>query len=97
MSNFRLIPSLLLKNSGLYKGVEFTNYKYVGDPINAVRIFNAKEVDELFFFDIEATKNNSPVSLDIISKLANECYVPFAVGGGINNIEHIQKKRELEN
>ena len=90
MSNFRLIPSLLLKKNGLYKGIEFANYKYVGDPINAVRIFNAKEVDELFFFDIEATKNNSSVSLDIISKLANECYVPFAVGGGINSIEHIQ-------
>jgi len=52
---FRVIPVLLLKNAGLYKGVKFKDHKYVGDPINAVKIFNEKEVDELVFLDINAT------------------------------------------
>lgn len=91
MSGFRIIPSLLLKDKGLVKGVNFSNYKYIGDPINAVRIFNDKQVDELFFFDISATQDNRTISFNLIEKLANECFMPFAVGGGINSIEKISK------
>jgi len=95
MSSFRIIPTLLLKKGGLVKGQSFANHKYVGDPINAVRIFNAKEVDELFFFDIESTLNGEHIDLDVVSKLANECYMPFAVGGGINSIDLISRLIEL--
>ena len=91
MSRLRIIPSLLLKDKGLVKGVNFNNYRYVGDPINAVRIFNEKEVDELFFFDITATQENRCISFSLVEKLANECFMPFAVGGGINSIEYISK------
>ena len=95
MSGFRIIPSLLLKDKGLVKGVNFNNYTYVGDPINAVRIFNDKEVDELFFFDITATEKNQIIPFDLVEKLANECFMPFAVGGGINSIEYISKLIKL--
>jgi imidazole glycerol-phosphate synthase subunit HisF len=95
MSGFRIIPSLLLKDKGLVKGINFSNYKYVGDPINTVRIFNDKEVDELFFFDISATEEKREISFSLIKKLANECFMPFAVGGGINSIEYISKLIKL--
>ena len=94
-ADFRIIPSLLLKDKGLVKGVNFGDFKYVGDPINAVRIFNDKEVDELFFFDISATQDNRTISFNLIEKLANECFMPFAVGGGINSIENIGKLIKL--
>lgn len=94
-SGFRIIPSLLLKDKGLVKGVNFSNFKYIGDPINAVRIFNDKQVDELFFFDISATQENRTISFNLIEKLANECFMPFAVGGGINSIENIGKLIKL--
>ena len=94
-SGFRIIPSLLLKDKGLVKGVNFSNFKYIGDPINAVRIFNDKQVDELFFFDISATQENRTISFNLIEKLANECFMPFAVGGGINSIENISKLIKL--
>ena len=94
-SGFRIIPSLLLKDKGLVKGVNFSNFKYIGDPINAVRIFNDKQVDELFFFDISATQEDRTISFNLIEKLANECFMPFAVGGGINSIENIGKLIKL--
>ena len=86
----RIIPVLLLKNEGLYKGENFTNYKYVGDPINAVKIFNSKFVDELIFLDICATENHVKPKLDLIEKIADECYMPFSVGGGIKSIDSIK-------
>ena len=82
--NFRIIPALLVKNKALVKGINFSNHTYVGDPINTVRIFNAKMVDEIFFFDIDATLDKTHISFKLVEKLANECYMPFAVGGGIN-------------
>ena len=95
MSGFRVIPSLLLKDKGLVKGINFKNYTYVGDPINAVRIFNDKEEDELFFFDITATEEIRIIPFVLVEKLANECFMPFAVGGGINSIAHISKLIKL--
>ena len=95
MSGFRIIPSLLLRDKGLVKGINFSNYTYVGDPINAVRIFNDKEVDELFFFDITATEEDRQIPFDLVKKLSNECFMPFAVGGGINSIEYIRKLIKL--
>ena len=86
----RVIPILLLMNSGLYKGVKFKNYKYVGDPINTIRIFNDKEVDELFLFDIRATNNGRIPDIELIKRIADECYMPFGVGGGIRTIDDIK-------
>jgi cyclase len=87
----RVIPVLLLRGEGLYKGVQFKDHKYVGDPINAVKIFNEKDADELIFLDIAATKENRTLCLDFIEKVADESFMPFTVGGGIRNVKDIQK------
>ncbi len=83
----RIIPCLLVHNNGLVKTVQFKNPKYVGDPINAVKIFNEKEVDELIVLDIDASKNNNGPNYDLIRKLAVECRMPFCYGGGITNVQ----------
>lgn len=87
----RVIPILLLKNAGLVKTRQFKNPKYVGDPINAVRIFNDKEVDELVFLDISATPNKRKPNFDLIKDIATEAFMPFAYGGGIHSIGDIEK------
>ncbi len=84
----RVIPSLLLRGDGLVKGVRFKDYQYVGDPINAIKIFNEKEVDELFFLDITATAEGRTPRLELVQQLADECYMPFGVGGGIGGVDH---------
>jgi len=85
----RIIPVLLIKNNGLVKTLKFKNSVYVGDPINAVKIFNEKLVDELIFLDIEASKEKRKPNLDLIYEIAAECFMPFSYGGGINNVEII--------
>ncbi|MAJ05445.1 MAG: imidazole glycerol phosphate synthase subunit HisF [Crocinitomicaceae bacterium] len=87
----RIIPVLLLKNNGLYKGVGYDKYVYIGDPINAVKIFNDMEVDELIFLDIEASKKNKVISQRFVEKLSEECFMPFSVGGGIKSLEDAKK------
>ena len=87
----RVIPTLLLKNNGLVKTKKFKNEKYIGDPINAVKIFNEKEVDEIVFLDIDASKNDMLPDYDMINRIASECFMPLAYGGGINNIRHVDK------
>lgn len=91
MLRSRIIPCLLVRNKGLVKTVNFKEGKYVGDPINAVRIFNEKEVDELMVIDIDATVNNSPPNFDLIEKLAKECRMPFCYGGGVKTVEHARR------
>jgi cyclase len=87
----RIIPSLLLHDKGLVKTVNFKFPKYVGDPINAVRIFNEKEVDELAFFDIDATVLNKEPDYILIEKLAKQSRMPLCYGGGVKTIEQAQK------
>lgn len=87
----RYIPCLLLKNNGLVKTTQFKNPKYVGDPINTVRIFNEKEVDELIFLDIEASVKNSEPNYKLLSEIADECFMPLAYGGGIKTLEQAKK------
>jgi cyclase len=87
----RIIPSLLVHNKGLVKTINFKSPKYVGDPINAVRIFNEKEVDELAFFDIDATVLNKEPDYALIEKLANQSRMPLCYGGGVKTIEQAQK------
>ena len=88
----RVIPVLLLKGKGLVKTVHFNKEKaiYIGDPINAVKIFNDRKADELVFLDITATRENRIVSLELMQKVGDEANMPFAVGGGIRSIEHIR-------
>lgn len=87
----RIIPCLLIKNGGLVKTVRFTSPKYVGDPLNAVRIFNEKEVDELMVLDIDASTQNRQPNYDLIKSLAAECRMPLCYGGGVKSVEQIQK------
>lgn len=86
----RVIPCLLLKNKGLVKTVNFKNPKYIGDPMNAIKIFNELKADELIFLDIEATANKSKPNLELISNISLNCDMPFAVGGGIRTIEDVK-------
>jgi len=86
----RIIPSLLIKNGGLVKGQQFENHKYVGDPINAIRIFNEKEVDELVVLDIAATSNGTGPNFELIEKFASESFMPLCYGGGISDIDQIR-------
>jgi len=91
MLRSRLIPVLLLRGKGLVKTFKFCESKYVGDPINAVRIFNEKEVDELVFLDIDASKESRGPDFNLIEDIASECFMPFGYGGGITNIDQMQK------
>lgn len=86
----RLIPVLLLKNKGLVKSKCFSHFRYIGDPINAVKIFNEFNTDELFLLDINATKENRLISLDFVRTVGEEAHMPFAVGGGIKNLNQIK-------
>lgn len=83
----RIIPVLLLKGKGLVKTTRYTNPKYIGDPINAVRIFNDLEADELAFFDISAVHENRTISLDLVKQIGDEAFMPFGVGGGISSVQ----------
>ncbi len=86
----RIIPCLLVHESGLVKSVQFKNYKYIGDPINAVRIFNEKQSDELMLIDIDATVNKNEPNYKLIQNIASECRMPLCYGGGIKNVEQAQ-------
>jgi cyclase len=86
----RVIPSLLLQNNLVVKGVNYKDFKYIGDPINIVKIFNTKEVDELIVCDV--TKNlDNKINYDLLKKISDESYMPISYGGGINNITQIKK------
>lgn len=87
----RIIPCLLVKDKGLVKTINFKDPKYVGDPINAVRIFNEKEVDELMILDIDATVENREPDYKMIEHWASECRMPLCYGGGIKTVEQARK------
>lgn len=87
----RVIPILLLRGQGFVKTQKFQKPTYLGDPINILRIFNEKEVDEIAVLDIEATRENRPPRFDLLETLANECFMPMCYGGGIRSLEEIRK------
>ena len=87
----RVIPCLLLQNGGLVKTQKFAKPKYIGDPINAIRIFNEKEVDELLILDIESSKKKTGPNYDLIEQFASECFMPLAYGGGIHSLEQAKR------
>lgn len=90
MKRVRVIPVLLIHKNGLVKSVRFKNYTYVGDPINAVRIFNEKEIDEIVILDIDATREKRGVNMQQVQEIAEEAFIPVAYGGGISTIEEIK-------
>jgi len=87
----RIIPCLLVHKGALYKTVGFGQHKYIGDPLNAVRIFNEKEVDELMVIDIDASKVGREPDYKLIANLALECRMPLCYGGGVKTIEHFDR------
>jgi len=91
----RIIPSLLISNKRLVKTKKFKNPVYLGDPINAIKIFNEKQTDEIVVIDITASKNKQGPNFNLIEEICTECFMPIAYGGGINSIEHIQKLIQL--
>jgi cyclase len=91
MLAIRVIPILLLKNQGFVKGVKFRNHRYIGDPINTIRIFNDKEADEILIVDILATINDSAPNFKLLTDLSSEAFMPLSYGGGIKTINDIEK------
>lgn len=87
----RIIPCLLVQNGGLVKTVRFSDPKYVGDPINAVRIFNEKEVDELVVLDIDATVQRREPDYALIASMAAECRMPLCYGGGVKTVAQVER------
>ena len=85
----RIIPVLLYSNQGLVKSVKFKDYTYIGDPINAVRIFNDCVTDEIVILDINASKNKKTIDLQLVKEVGEEANMPFSVGGGIDSIPKI--------
>lgn len=86
----RIIPCLLIHNGGLVKTVQFSNPKYVGDPLNSVRIFNEMEVDELIVVDIDASRLGCAPNMTLVSQLAAECRMPLCYGGGVKTVEQVE-------
>lgn len=87
MLRTRVIPALLLRGASLVKTVRYGRFRYIGDPVNTVRIFNELEVDELLFLDISATPAARPPNVDLLADIANECFMPLGYGGGIRDFE----------
>lgn len=84
-------PMLAAQGSRSSETVKFKEPKYVGDPINAIRIFNEKEVDELILLDIDASRLNQEPNYELIAEVAGECFMPICYGGGIKTLEHAEK------
>jgi cyclase len=91
MKRVRVIPALLIQKGGLVKSVKFKDHKYVGDPINAVKIFNEKEVDELVILDISATAEKRGPDVRKIKEIASEAFMPLGYGGGITRLDEIKE------
>lgn len=87
MLSVRVIPCLLLQEGGIVKTKKFKNPRYIGDPINVVKILNEKEVDELIFLDIDASPSGRQPDYELVKTITNECFMPFSYGGGISTLE----------
>jgi len=89
--NKRIIPVLLIEGEDLVKTVRFTTDKYLGDPINALKIFNDKYVDEIIVLDIESNKKDHAINFELLHEMAGECFMPICYGGGIKTIDDVKK------
>ena len=86
MLKVRVIPTLLLKNYGLVKGIGFDSWRRVGTVLPAINVYNSRNVDELILVDIEASNQNREFSIDSVNDVADNCFVPLSIGGGINDV-----------
>ncbi len=91
MLKVRIIPTLLFKDFGLVKGVRFDSWRRVGTVMQTVKVYNLREVDELVFVDIRATNENREPDFATIDEIADECFMPLSVGGGVRTVEHVRK------
>lgn len=91
MLKHRVIPCVLLKDWQLVKSIGFSSFRTIGHPTSTARIYNARNVDELIVLDIDASLNDQEINTEIITDIANECFMPLTIGGGINSIEDIYK------
>ncbi len=91
MLKHRLIPCVLLKDWQLVKSIQFDSYRTIGHPTTTVRVYNARNVDELIVLDIDASLKGEEINTEIISDMADECFMPLTIGGGINSTEAIYK------
>lgn len=90
-TKIRILPTLLYKDVGLVKGVGFDSWRRVGSAMQAIKVYNLREVDELVFLDITATREGRPPDFALIDELADECFMPLTVGGGVRTIEDVQR------
>jgi cyclase len=95
MIKTRVIPCLLLKGGGFYKTIKFKNPVYLGDPLNILKIFNEKEVDEILVLDITATTARKPPNLRLLQDMASECFMPLGYGGGLSNLDQMKALFQL--
>jgi cyclase len=91
MLKVRIMPTLLFKDVGLVKGVGFDSWRRVGSAMQAVKVYNMREVDELVFLDITATKDRRSPDFETVDDLADECFMPMTVGGGVRTLEDVQR------
>ena len=91
MLKLRVMPTLLYKDVGLVKGVGFDSWRRVGSAMQAVKVYNLREVDELVFLDITATAQGRPPDYDAVDELADECFMPLTAGGGIRSVDHVRR------
>src|SRR5688572_12188373 len=89
MLKVRVMPTLLFKDVGLVKGMQFSTARRIGAAQQAIRIYNRREVDEMVFLDVAATLSHRPPNFSLVDQLADECFVPLTVGGGISSIDDI--------
>ncbi|GIK39315.1 MAG: imidazole glycerol phosphate synthase subunit HisF [Chloroflexota bacterium] len=90
MLKIRVMPTLLFKDVGLVKGISFESWRRVGSAMQAIKVYNMREVDELVFLDITATRDNRPPDYETVDELADECFMPMTVGGGVKTLEHVR-------
>lgn len=95
MLKIRIIPTLLYKNLTLVKGLSFDSWRRVGSVVQAVKVYNIREVDELVFLDITATKEQRKPDFQLVDDFADECFMPLTVGGGIKELEDVRKLLEV--
>jgi cyclase len=91
MLKIRVIPTLLFKDVGLVKGIGFNSWRRTGSAMQAIKVYNMREVDELIFLDITATRDGRPPDFALIDELADECFMPMAVGGGVRTVEDVRR------
>jgi len=91
MVKIRVLPTLLFKDLGLVKGVSFDSWRRVGSAMQAIKVYNLREVDEVIFLDIAATQEGRPPDFELVDELADECFMPLTVGGGVRTLEHVRR------